>query len=74
MKNKLYLTLLCFFIVFSITCVNASELNDTVLSEKIIVDGSSSNQMTNPTIQNAIDSAKDGDTIEITGTLPFYHR
>ena len=68
MKNKLYLTLLCFFIVFSITCVNASELNDTVLSEKIIVDGSSSNQMTNPTIQNAIDSAKDGDTIEITGT------
>ena len=34
----------------------------------IIVDGSSTNQMNEPTIQTAIDNASAGDTIEITGT------
>lgn len=68
MKNRIYILLLCFLIIFSITCVNASETDNVLTSETIVVDGSEQNQMTNPTIQNAIDSANDGDTIEITGT------
>ena len=38
-----------------------------VLGTKYVVDGSAENQMNDPTIQTAIDNAKDGDTIEITG-------
>ncbi|MGN1363562.1 MAG: nitrous oxide reductase family maturation protein NosD [Methanobrevibacter sp.] len=47
---------------------NSKNSNVSDISSKTItVDGSSENQMDNPTIQNAIDSANDGDTILITG-------
>ena len=42
--------------------------NNNLLGTVITVDGSARNQMDDPTIQNAIDNAKDGDTIIITGT------
>jgi nitrous oxidase accessory protein NosD len=42
----------------------SSSFNGTIY----IVNGSSQNQMDNPTIQNAIDQASNGDTILITGT------
>ncbi len=47
-----------------------SQSNDnSILQSNIIyVDGSSPNQMNNPTIQNAINSANPGDTIVITGS------
>lgn len=60
--------------------VNSNETEDSSLSMAIddattysqgntyTVDGSASNQMTNPTIQEAIDNAEAGDTIYITGT------
>ncbi|OWT33202.1 hypothetical protein BGI41_03630 [Methanobrevibacter sp. 87.7] len=42
-------------------------VKDNENPKTITVDGSSENQMDNPTIQNAIDSANNGDTILITG-------
>ncbi|WP_295620204.1 right-handed parallel beta-helix repeat-containing protein [uncultured Methanobrevibacter sp.] len=45
-----------------------SKLGASNLQSTIVVDGSATNQMSNPTIQNAIDSAQSGDTIIITGT------
>ena len=44
-----------------------SKLNSNKVSSTITVDGSAENQMNNPTIQSAINSASDGDTIIITG-------
>ncbi|ADC46107.1 adhesin-like protein [Methanobrevibacter ruminantium M1] len=44
-----------------------SNLKSSKLSSTITVDGSDENQMSNPTIQSAIDSANAGDTIIITG-------
>ena len=49
------------------SAVMANE-NITESGKTIIVDGSSTNQMNNPTIQIAINTASAGDTIEITGT------
>ena len=45
-----------------------NNLKSNKLASTITVDGSAYNQMSNPTIQNAIDSANAGDTIIITGT------
>ena len=47
------------------TSSNNDELQNVETTH--VVNGSSENQMTDPTIQNAIDNAKAGDTIEITG-------
>ena len=44
-----------------------SKLGASNLQSTIVIDGSAYNQMSNPTIQNAIDSANAGDTIIITG-------
>ena len=44
-----------------------SKLGASNLQSTIVIDGSAYNQMSNPTIQNAIDSANTGDTIIITG-------
>lgn len=76
-KNVIVLILLAILIsiAFSSSSLAADDLsNSTYAVEAIdgnsqvhIVDGSSENQMTNPTIQNAIDKANAGDTIEITG-------
>ena len=45
-----------------------SSLQSSNLQSTITVDGSANNQMNNPTIQTAINNAKLGDTIIITGT------
>ena len=42
--------------------------NNNLLGTVITIDGSANNQMDEPTIQTAINNAKDGDTIIITGT------
>ncbi|AMK14583.1 right-handed parallel beta-helix repeat-containing protein [Methanobrevibacter olleyae] len=47
--------------------LKSSNLDVNSLQSTIIIDGTAHNQMNNPTIQNAIDSAKAGDTIIITG-------
>ncbi|WP_299524762.1 right-handed parallel beta-helix repeat-containing protein [uncultured Methanobrevibacter sp.] len=78
--NKKIILILCIFMLFAFaqgvsatdnSTSDASVINqaDTheVLGTKYVVDGSSQNQMTDPTIQEAIDKAVDGDTIEITG-------
>ena len=44
-----------------------SNLESSNLQSTITIDGSASNQMINPTIQEAINNAKSGDTIIITG-------
>ena len=44
-----------------------SKLEASNLQSTITIDGSANNQMVNPTIQNAINNAKAGDTIIITG-------
>ena len=47
------------------TSSNTEELQS--VGTTYVVNGSAENQMSDPTIQNAIDNAKAGDTIEITG-------
>ncbi|WP_297982583.1 right-handed parallel beta-helix repeat-containing protein [uncultured Methanobrevibacter sp.] len=47
---------------------NKNSLKSNKVSSTITVDGSAYNQMSTPSIQNAIDSASAGDTIIITGT------
>ena len=76
--KKILLVFLSIFIIFTFSsCVMAEDINSTDSSVTaecstdtsiIIVDGSSENQMNEPTIQTAIDEANPGDTIEITGT------
>ena len=65
--KKILLIFLSIFIILmfssSVTAFNLTDEGNT-----IIVDGSSTNQMNEPTIQTAIDNASAGDTIEITGT------
>ena len=48
--------------------LKSSDLGANNLQSTITVDGKAYNQMVNRTIQNAIDNAKPGDTIIITGT------
>ena len=81
-NNKLYLIFACIsiIIIFSsstlanddITIDNTSQINlknsDSSISQTYVVNGSAYNQMENPTIQNTINIAKNGDIIEITGT------
>ncbi len=66
--KKILLIFLSMIIVLSFSsAVMANEdLNNT--GNTIIVDGSSTNQMNEPTIQTAINNASAGDTIQITGT------
>jgi parallel beta-helix repeat protein len=66
-KKILLIFLSISIILLSSSTVTADE-NLTDLGNTIIVDGSSTNQMNEPTIQTAIDNASAGDTIEITGT------
>ena len=47
--------------------LSSSIAEENPLSSTIEIDGSAANQMNNPTIQSAINSANDGDTIIITG-------
>ncbi|MBR4397355.1 MAG: right-handed parallel beta-helix repeat-containing protein [Methanobrevibacter sp.] len=47
--------------------LTSSSLEDSPLSSTIEIDGSAENQMMKSTIQDAINSANDGDTIIITG-------
>ncbi len=74
MKKKISIILLCVFIFLAFsTAASAEDINNQTaavngISETHIVDGSSKNQMSDPTIQTAINNAKSGDTIEITGT------
>ena len=42
-----------------------SDTESDKLQSTITVDGSANNQMNNPTIQTAIDNAKDGDTLKV---------
>ena len=80
--NKKIILILCIFMLFAFAQgVSAVDLENStndasiinqadtheVLGTKYVVDGSSQNQMIEPTIQEAIDKATDGDTIEITG-------
>ena len=68
-NKKLLLILTSIFIILTLSsCVSATEINQTdVVGNTIIVDGSATNQMYNPTVQTAINNASDGDTIILTG-------
>ena len=79
MDKKIILILISVFMLFAFAQgISAADIDNStdvisqaetheVLGTKYVVDGSAENQMNNPTIQTAIDNAKDGDTIEITG-------
>lgn len=64
--KKSIVVFLSIFLIFLCSSAVMAEENVTI-DNKIIVDGSATNQMANPTIQLAIDNASAGDTIEITG-------
>ena len=66
--KKILLIFISIFILLSFSSAVMADENITDLGNTIIVDGSSTNQMNNPTIQTAINNASAGDTIEITGT------
>ena len=76
--KRIILIFLSLFIILTFSsCVMAENIDidgnststDIVSSgNTIVVDGSSQNQMNEHTIQDAIDNAEAGDTIEITGT------
>lgn len=67
--KKLLLIFLSIAIIFTFSSAVMADENLTSPGNAIIVvDGSSVNQMNEPTIQTAIDIANAGDTIEITGT------
>ena len=76
MMNKKILFLLIFItLIFTITSTTYAENLTNTINETNeqnnnihIVNGSSINQMDDNTIQQAIDNAKEGDTIQITGT------
>ena len=79
MDKKIILILISVFMLFAFAQgISAADIDNStdaisqaetheVLGTKYVVDGSAENQMNDPTIQTAIDNAKDGDTIEITG-------
>ena len=79
MDKKIILILISVFMLFAFAQgISAADIDNNtdvisqaetheVLGTKYVVDGSAENQMNDPTIQTAIDNAKDGDTIEITG-------
>ena len=66
--KKIFLVFLSIFIILTFSSAVMADENITDVGNTIIVDGSSANQMNNPTIQTAINNASAGDTIEITGT------
>jgi len=66
--KKILLVFLSIFIILTVSSSVMADENITDVGNTIIVDGSSSNQMNDPTIQTAINNASAGDTIEITGT------
>ena len=65
--KKIFLISLSILIILSFSSTVMAEENITKGGNTIIVDGSSTNQMVEPTIQTAINNASAGDTIEITG-------
>ena len=65
--KKIFLISLSILIILSFSSTVMAEENITEGGNTIIVDGSSTNQMVEPTIQTAINNASAGDTIEITG-------
>ncbi len=82
-KSILILACVFIMIIFSSSVIASEDINTgdnsdislnnqnksyLSISHSYVVDGSSTNQMNNPTIQNAINKASSGDTIEITGT------
>ena len=66
--KKILLVFLSISIILLFSSTVMADENVTDLGNTIIVDGSSVNQMNEPTIQTAINNASAGDTIEITGT------
>ena len=66
--KKISLIFLSISIILFFSSTVMADENLTDLGNTIIVDGSSVNQMNEPTIQTAINNASAGDTIEITGT------
>ena len=65
--KKIFLISLSILIILSFSSTVMAEENITEGGNTIIVDGSSTNQMVEPTIQTAINNASARDTIEITG-------
>ncbi len=66
--KKTILIFISIFILLSFSSAVMADENITDVENTIIVDGSSTNQMNEPTIQTAINNASAGDTIQITGT------
>lgn len=66
--KKILLVFLSIFIIITFSSTVMADENITDGGNTIIIDGSATNQMVEPTIQTAIDNASAGDTIEITGT------
>ena len=66
--KKILFIFLSITILLTFSSAVMADENITGLGNTIIVDGSSTNQMNEPTIQTAINNASAGDTIEITGT------
>ena len=79
MNKKIILILISIFVLFAFAQgISAADMDNStnaisqaetheVLGTTYVVDGSAENQMNDPTIQTAINNAKAGDTIEITG-------
>lgn len=79
MNKKIILILISIFVLFAfVQGISAADMDNStnaisqaetheVLGTTYVVDGSAENQMNDPTIQTAINNAKAGDTIEITG-------
>ena len=79
MNKKIILILISIFVLFAFAQgISAADMDNStnaisqaetheVLGTTYVVDGSAENQMSDPTIQTAINNAKAGDTIEITG-------
>ena len=79
MNKKIILILISIFVLFAFAQgISAADMDNNtnaisqaetheVLGTTYVVDGSAENQMNDPTIQTAINNAKAGDTIEITG-------
>ena len=79
MNKKIILILISIFVLFAFAQgISAADMDNStnaisqaetheVLGTTYVVDDSAENQMNDPTIQTAINNAKAGDTIEITG-------
>ena len=79
MNKKIILILISIFVLFAFAQgISAADMDNStnaisqaetheVLGTTYVVNGSAENQMNDPTIQTAINNAKAGDTIEITG-------